>query len=581
MAEFPLANPFVDAIKRFEGFAPRAQWDYKQSSVGYGTKARYPGEVIDQNEAEGRLGSELGYAASAVDRAFPGLAEGPRAALTSLTFNAGPGWINSGLGKAVGSGDMDAARNLFTQYVKAGGRPLQGLIDRRKQEAQWFSGDPLGYTAGGSPGGLPQQASEGPGDLPFNAQPTSGTLPQGNRTMPGILGNGPQGGGLLSMLPGVGGYLGDRRNAISAAINPNGNVQLGAQLDQRLVDQRKAEADQAQQQQLIFQALTSAGAPPQLAAAGASNPDVFKTIAPQFLDNKPKLTETGTNPLTGQKTFAWENPRAQTLTPATVPGEQKPGGAGDLLTDSQGLSGPDYLSALKAKDSMVANTVSGILEGRMQPPTSFAASKPYWQAILAHAANAEPGFDLTKWQSRVGTMKDFASGQAAKNVTSLNTVIGHLGSLKDSVDKLDNSNFTPANALKNSIQVLGGRPEPGNFNVARNAVADELARVFRSAGMSDHEINSWKENISAAGSPDQLKGAVSTAVELLNSRLDSLKDQYERGAGKKSGQLLSDKAQKALDDIRVWSSKSASPAAAPVAPGKYVYDPATKKMIPQ
>jgi hypothetical protein len=86
----------------------------------------------------------------------------------------------------------------------------------------------------------------------------------------------------------------------------------------------------------------------------------------------------------------------------------------------------------------VANTVKGILEGRMQPPTSFAASKPYWQGILQHAANAEPGFDLTKWQGRVGTAKDFASGKAAQNVTSLNTVIGHLGDLKDAADGLQN-----------------------------------------------------------------------------------------------------------------------------------------------
>ena len=34
----PLDPQYADAIKGFEGYAPQAQWDYKQHSNGYGTK---------------------------------------------------------------------------------------------------------------------------------------------------------------------------------------------------------------------------------------------------------------------------------------------------------------------------------------------------------------------------------------------------------------------------------------------------------------------------------------------------------------------------------------------------------------
>ncbi len=128
------------AIKGFEGYTPRASWDYKQHSIGYGTRARYPGEVIDRNEAESRLRSEVDNARLLVDGFAPHAPEGVKAALTSLTFNAGSKWQDSGLGQAVKAGDWNTAQNRFLQYNKAGGSVLPGLVKRRQQEASWFNG---------------------------------------------------------------------------------------------------------------------------------------------------------------------------------------------------------------------------------------------------------------------------------------------------------------------------------------------------------------------------------------------------------------------------------------------------------
>ncbi len=131
---------YVDAIKQFEGYAPKAQWDYKQHSVGYGSKATYPGEELSREEAAARLDTDLTNAAGPVDKAFPELPEGARAALISLTHNAGSGWINGGLGAAVRAGDWGTASNIFQQYTRAGGQVLPGLVSRRGQEATWLTG---------------------------------------------------------------------------------------------------------------------------------------------------------------------------------------------------------------------------------------------------------------------------------------------------------------------------------------------------------------------------------------------------------------------------------------------------------
>lgn len=157
---------YIDAIKKSEGYSPAASWDYKQNSSGYGTKAQPGDENIppDQLRAvhEQRFSDEVGRAAASVDAFNPNLPPGVRAALTSLTYNAGPGWQQSGLGEAVKTGDYGKARDIFLQYNKAGGEVNPGLVARRAKEAAWFGG--------GLPSPQPQTASAPPAS-PLQAIP--------------------------------------------------------------------------------------------------------------------------------------------------------------------------------------------------------------------------------------------------------------------------------------------------------------------------------------------------------------------------------------------------------------------------
>lgn len=151
----PLDPFYADAIQGFEGFAPSASWDYKQHSNGYGTRAQYPGETIDRDTAEQRFQAELTKAAAQVDAIAPNAPPGARAALVSLTYNAGPGWTGARLGELVRAGDWDAAAQRLQQYNKAGGQTLPGLEKRRAAEAGWFNAPMAGV---GQPPQMAQQA---------------------------------------------------------------------------------------------------------------------------------------------------------------------------------------------------------------------------------------------------------------------------------------------------------------------------------------------------------------------------------------------------------------------------------------
>lgn len=168
----PIDPAYADAIKGFEGYTPKAQRDYKQDSNGYGTRAQYPGETIDQTTAEQRFKTELSKAEAHVESVAPDAPPGVKAALTSLTYNAGPGWSKSGLGDLVRAGDWAGAAERFQQYNKAGGEVNPGLVNRRTAEAGWFGSQPA--LAGPQ---QPTTAQSVPGS--FQGLPTIGA-PQNN-----------------------------------------------------------------------------------------------------------------------------------------------------------------------------------------------------------------------------------------------------------------------------------------------------------------------------------------------------------------------------------------------------------------
>src|SRR5260221_68412 len=102
----PVPTPVVDQglvnfIKKTEAFSSKAYWDYKQYSIGWGTKANSATEVIDEAEATRRLTVEINLAEQEVEKVAANAPKGVKQALTDLTYNAGFGWSEHSLGAAV------------------------------------------------------------------------------------------------------------------------------------------------------------------------------------------------------------------------------------------------------------------------------------------------------------------------------------------------------------------------------------------------------------------------------------------------------------------------------------------------
>lgn len=545
----------VNRVKQFEGYTPKAQWDYKQNSNGYGTRAQFPGEQIDQATANQRLNGELGKAQSLVEQHAPNAPDGWKKALTDLTYNAGDGWARSGLGVAVKNGEYDKARDLFVQYNKAGGQTLPGLVDRRRSDMQmaYDSGSansspqaqqtaPQPYRTADASGGIDPRILNWVKENPAHpaAQEILGKiLEQRTDPMSGLR--------MQQAQANLKGTLSEQDRAgvehfgkISAAIDelPPGPQRDGAWA--RIITQHNAQHPGEHLTQQELDPITG----PKLMAAQAGNlaaPDKFTTVGHDAF---------------GSPSYGFVNDRTQKITLAQVPGQQSTDpGTGPHIT------GEDFLKTI---DKPIADQVRAIAEGRMPIPGGFALKTPYWQKMMQNVAQYDPSFDAINYNARAATRKDFTSGKSAQNITSFNTAIGHLDSLDKSIVGLDNGNYPLLNEyLINPVKSqISPEYQIGvqKFQTSRLAVAEELARAFKGTGGSLSEVEHWNGLISSAKTPDQLHAAVKQAVDLLESRINAVGEGYRRGMGSTADvkDLLNPKARAALQRL---NGDAASPSA--------------------
>lgn len=389
-------------------------------------------------------------------------------------------------------------------------------------------------------GGLPIMPSPGPvagfqdqdnAQLPQNAQPTAGAMPQ---MQPQAAPQAPQ----QQQTPffGQGGALQNKLYELAGILNPN-----MAHLSQRNQQQQALQAS--------YQALRSAGVPDAMAQAAALNPEILKMVAGNYFDTKPQFGVIGQNRY-GQNQYGFINPAQRSVTPAQMAGGQQAS-----VPDNSNLTGQDYLNTL---DKDEQNIIKGMLEGRMQPPSSFALKSPLWSKRLEDAATVEPGFDMTKWTARVAGNKDFyGGGKSSEMVRAANQTIHHVGALIDSMDALHNTQYPQYNAVGNFVnKEILGKGAVTEFLPNAHAVAEEMSKVFKGANLSDAEIRQWESSLNQNMSPEQQRAAVGKLMVLLNGSLEALENKRKMSLGDElsaqKGPLLDDKSRETMAKVNKW-----------------------------
>ena len=140
----------LDKLKQWEGLKTKAYQDTGGVwTIGYGHTATagdpkpYKGMVITEAEAGNILLQDLTkYEAAVENNVNVKLNDNEFAALVSFAFNVGiNAFKSSTLLKKLNKGNYDAIPSELMKWVKAGGKKVQGLVNRRRAEGYlWMEG---------------------------------------------------------------------------------------------------------------------------------------------------------------------------------------------------------------------------------------------------------------------------------------------------------------------------------------------------------------------------------------------------------------------------------------------------------
>ena len=145
--QWDISKDGYDLIKSFEGLETSA---YKDSAgiwtIGYGT-IKYPngtrvagGDKITQAQAQSYLESDSKWVDACLDKHIKvKVSQRQFDALASFVYNVGEtAFSTSTLLKKLNAGDFKGAGDQFDVWVNAGGRKVQGLVNRRAKEKALF-----------------------------------------------------------------------------------------------------------------------------------------------------------------------------------------------------------------------------------------------------------------------------------------------------------------------------------------------------------------------------------------------------------------------------------------------------------
>jgi lysozyme len=145
MQEFSYSDNGLALTKSFEGLHLEAYRDCAGIwTIGYGHTGPTlgVGQIISVPEAEELLRADLAEAVVCVNRLVKSvISQSQFDAMVDFCFNAGRGsFLQSTLLRKVNSGDFAGAAAQFALWVHAGGEVVDGLVRRRKAEAELFAG---------------------------------------------------------------------------------------------------------------------------------------------------------------------------------------------------------------------------------------------------------------------------------------------------------------------------------------------------------------------------------------------------------------------------------------------------------
>jgi hypothetical protein len=218
---------------------------------------------------------------------------------------------------------------------------------------------------------------------------------------------------------------------------------------------------------------------------------------------------------------------------APSPDQKQPSGA-PVIQNVQaamkaGLTGEDLLTHLPTG---LANQVRAIGEGREPSPSSRSLTTPGGRQLMDLVMTAYPTYDAKQYATMGTAEKAFTSGKKGDITRSFNAAVDHLGTLEQAANALQNNDMRLFNQAGNYVALQTGQTAPTDFNAVKRIVADEITKAVLGGSGALGDRKAADEAISAANSPEQLKGVIARYKNLMGGQLNALDQQYKASTNK-------------------------------------------------
>jgi len=192
----------------------------------------------------------------------------------------------------------------------------------------------------------------------------------------------------------------------------------------------------------------------------------------------------------------------------------------------------------------------GIANYQMPPLASFAMARPQGQAIMAEVERQNPQYQAENYAAYQATERDAVVGKMATSANALNTMMGHLGVLNNSVNALENGNLQLLNHIANAYGAQTGSDAKTVYDTIVHRIGLEVTKAYIAAGGTAGERGTNEEDFSSNLSPRQIKSNIGISAMLADSKIAALQDQYQRGTyGHGQQRLISPEAEAARQQL--------------------------------
>lgn len=195
------------------------------------------------------------------------------------------------------------------------------------------------------------------------------------------------------------------------------------------------------------------------------------------------------------------------------------------------LSGKAYLESIPESDRA---TVLSVLQGRQAPPSGTAQKSSYWMGIINAANKIDPTFDTTDYQKRYKTAQEFApSGVTGKQIMALNTMIQHVGELKNAYDALNNGSSPIWNGIANKVAYDTGLGSHGlnTYNLNARTAAQEIESLWKKGSGNASDIEAMQKDLSSSADPQSANKAFAKMLQLAAGKLQAMHASYQNAMG--------------------------------------------------